>query len=323
MAYEPRQFDEQGLPIPQKFVDYRPQDDEASKRPKISMPAKRLVVLIIIAALVVPIVFGPKIISAGRETLARWLSSRAETKLQMGDTDGALADADQAIRWDPNAWKAYKLRGAAREKLNQLEKSLADFDKSIELLEARGKAMRNRWRNDRSGELIELYMQRSWVNVRLTVNRQSDRKREAISDATEAVNRLSVPPTLNARAYARAVLGIELKEALDDIDRALAGGLPNNADLRDTRGYILHLLGRNEEAVTELDRAIQNTQFERGMAVGPNLAAVGENSEKDHALAVMIYHRGLARRALGHKEEAEADLDRAKQLGYSRENGVF
>ncbi len=319
MAFEPRQFDEHGLPIPQRFADNRPPDDEAPQRPKISPSAKRWVVLVLLVGIIVPIIFGPRIISAGRETLARWLSSRAETKLLEGDKRGALADLNQAISWDPEAWRPYHLRANIRQEQNELDASLADFTKAIDLLDSQDKAGRRRWRGiDRLENLAILHVQRSWVHVRLSQGR------DAIDDATDAVNLLRCPTTLNARAYARAVLNMELKEGLDDIDQALANPTLNDADYRDTRGYLLHLLDRNDKALVELDRAIKATERKRDEAVfRQNLFGRQDQRDLDQGLAVMYHHRGQVHQKLEHKEQAEADLQLANQLGYNQANGVF
>jgi hypothetical protein len=153
MAFESRQFDEHGLPIPQKFVDQRPTDDDAPQRPKVSLRTKRLVVLGLLVAVIVPIVFLPRIISVGRETLARWLSTRAQQKYAGRDFRGALEDLDQAIAWNPDAWDSYRLRAAVRLRMsdqdgnpNGLNGCLADFTKTIEILEAPPDAAQRRRR---------------------------------------------------------------------------------------------------------------------------------------------------------------------------------
>jgi tetratricopeptide (TPR) repeat protein len=55
-------------------------------------------------------------------------------KYQEGDTQGALADYDQAIAIDPRFGMTYGVRGILKdEKLNDTQGALADFDKSISL----------------------------------------------------------------------------------------------------------------------------------------------------------------------------------------------
>jgi tetratricopeptide (TPR) repeat protein len=55
-------------------------------------------------------------------------------KYQKGDTQGALADYNQAIAIDPRFGMAYGVRGILKdEKLNDVQGALADFDQSVSL----------------------------------------------------------------------------------------------------------------------------------------------------------------------------------------------
>lgn len=62
--------------------------------------------------------------------------------------------------------------------------------------------------------------------------------------------------TLNALAYGRALAHVELDQALIDIDEALSYH-PNDADLRDTRGWVRYHLGRYEEALEDAEFAVK------------------------------------------------------------------
>src|SRR5262249_20618599 len=159
--------------------------------------------------------------------------------------------------------------------------------------------------------LAEVYSRRSWAYVRL------GRAREAIDDATQAVQLAHSAETLNTRAYARAVLNTELKEGLDDIDRALSE-IPNNAAFLDTRGYVLHKLGRDEQALVDMDQAIAQSERERRSSL--DRAA---QEEFNHNLAVMYHHRGEIYQKLGQDDKAEVDLRRGETLGYDPAHGVF
>ncbi len=73
---------------------------------------------------------------------------------------------------------------------------------------------------------------------------------------------------LNQLAYTRAQAGIELKEALKDIDRAIAraGPLPS---LLDTKAWVLHGLKRNLEAWGFMNEAIKAVELEFAKAKLP------------------------------------------------------
>jgi tetratricopeptide (TPR) repeat protein len=152
----------------------------------------------------------------------------------------------------------------------------------------------------------------------------------AVADA-EMVAKLSSPgdpDALNHRAYIRAVLGRELSEALADIDRALEGDGSPPAEMLDTRGFILHLLGRHREAVDLLTEAITGMQQQRrklGLLSGradPDALACRLRAI-EQGLAVMLHHRGQACRAIGLDEQAEQDFREAERKGFDPTRGIF
>jgi hypothetical protein len=124
------------------------------------------------------------------------------------------------------------------------------------------------------------------------------------------------------------LVGRDLPEALADIDAALAGSEGAPAEFLDTRGFILHLLGRHQEAVDQLNLAIDETLQRRRqftMLVGradPDDVAYRLRS-LDHGLAVMHHHRGLACRAAGLEAQARQDLEIAERKGFDPSRGIF
>jgi tetratricopeptide (TPR) repeat protein len=326
MSSEFRQFDDQGLPLPQKFEDLHYADEEAPRKPRISQRKKRIVLLLLVLGVVVPVVFGPQIVSTVRETLGRWLKSRADRKQIEGDYRGALSDLNQAIGWNPDAWYLYAQRSQVRERLEDTQGSLADVSKAIDMFnDAWNNAdRRQRRRLNRNTLLAELYARRCWIYVRL------GQGREAVDDATEAVKLDDSSTSLNTRAYARAVCNMELNEGLADIEKAMqraAQNLDVIPAFLDTRGYLLHLLDRNDEALKDLNRAVAMTDQSLNAFLNRQLAVDRRElpflHELNRDLAVMLYHRGLVREALGQTKQAEQDLKRAEQLGYDPKKGIF
>jgi tetratricopeptide (TPR) repeat protein len=312
MAADFRQFDEHGFPIPPRYSDLKFHDeDPPAARPKASLRTKRLVMLAILLGIVVPIVLGPRILATSRDFVAQWLFSRAQQRFFQGDNVGALADLNRAIDWNPNSSILYLLRAKVRSKMDQLDDSLADYTELVNLLNGNKPGLRWQRGVHRSGLLAEALMGRSWVNVRLK------RNRAALDDASGAVQFAPNATTWNSRAYVRAVLNVELEDGLADINRALAID-PGNTEFLDTRGYLLHRLGRDKEGLEDMNRALaQWNQFDRAeMDQAARL-------ELDHSLGVMFHHRGEIYQTLGEKDKAEVDIRRGENLGYDPAHGVF
>src|SRR5690606_37387474 len=121
--------------------------------------------------------------------------------------------------------------------------------------------------------------------------------REALDDANRAVELYPSPATLNHRAYSRAVLNQQLEEGLVDIDQAIAQTSGKDAAFIDTRGYLLYRLGRNEEALKEMNEAIRLMQPLRRSLLRPFDGL--DRREYEHSMAVMYHHRGLIYEKLG------------------------
>ena len=164
----------------------------------------------------------------------------------------------------------------------------------------------------------------------LLVHTVLERPDEALADA-EAVVGMSVPgdpESLNLRAYTRAQLKRDLPEALADIELAIEKGAGELPEHLDTRGYILHLLGRHHEAIDDLNRAIDGMQALRGrLELSRGRADPIEIDLRlrvaDQGLAVMHHHRGEACAAAGFEGQARQDLDLAARLGFDPTRGVF
>jgi tetratricopeptide (TPR) repeat protein len=320
MADDFRKFDDHGFPIPPRYEDLKFHDEDSASRPKVNMRVKRWLLLALLVGIIVPIVFGPRILASGRNLVARWLAGQAEQKYYDGNLEGALADLDDAIEWDPTLRNLYWRRAICREAVNDLEGCLADWNKLVELLES--SRIRPREKFERLVEKVQAYSRRSWIYVRL------GQKESALADATRGVELLPNAVTWNTRAYSRAVLGVELEAGLADIEKAMQQG-GESPNYLDTRGYLLHLLGRNEEALTDMNRAILPTEREKTIYSTRNMRRMSKRELKnqlqeiDHSLAVMYHHRGLIYKQLGRTQEAEKDLSESEALGYDPDNGVF
>lgn len=185
----------------------------------------------------VSIVFGPVFVP--RE-ISRWYLAAAANAYRAKDLSRAEHYLARSVDWDPaivddgDYWIA------------QLSNSQwTNIDQRLDLLE---KVIKSdpRW----SGHAIDM----AAVFVE-----QGDFKH--VVRALKMVD-ASVPENaglLNSLAYNRALAGIELDEALKDIERAieLDGPLP---ELLDTQAWVLHRLGRNEEALPLINKAVEGAE---------------------------------------------------------------
>ena len=320
MADDFRKFDDHGFPIPPRYEDLKFHDEDSPPRSKINMRAKRWLLMLLLAGIVVPIVFGPRILASGRRLVAEWLASQAWQKYYDGNFDSALADLNDAIEWDPTSRTLYWQRAICHEAMNELEGSLADWNKHLELLES--SRIRRRERFERTLEKVQAYSRRSWIHVRL------GHRADALADASRSVDLLPNPVTWNARAYGRAILGVELEEGLADVENALRQSVDAPSYL-DTRGYLLHLLGRNEAALADMNRAIlivkqaKVVNFNQQIRRSDNREVIQQRQETDESLAVMYHHRALIYKQLGREQEAEKDFSESKALGYDPAKGIL
>lgn len=150
---------------------------------------------------------------------------------------------------------------------------------------------------------------------------------------------------LNLLAYFRSLAGIELEEALKDIEQAieLQGGA---AELLDTKAWVLHGLGRDlealpiiNEAITSMEKDIgetepsepadsldadeQQDQLIEATSMWPDLVDVRKRIEaakkklgpKMWSLAVLHYHRLRIYEAVGGAAEARQDRQWLRERG--------
>ena len=60
------------------------------------------------------------------------VGNRGHARRDSGDLEGALADAERAIKLDPRFADAYHLRGMLHFRKQNLEQAVADIDRAIE-----------------------------------------------------------------------------------------------------------------------------------------------------------------------------------------------
>ena len=312
-------FDKLGFPIPAEFEP--PQDADPPRRPnpRRGSPAgrgKRFFLLALLLGLFVPLLVAPAVMPVVRTAVVQWSLERAILREGRGALYEAIGDVTRAIRWggpgleaDPQ-WKSRLLcwRGMLRIENRDASGGLEDatLASSIAPTDVQPKQV-----------MALAHAIRGEVDACLAAA-------QACVDLAGSDN----PEALNHRAYMRALLERDLEKALDDIETALAGSGEGSPEFLDTRGFILHLLGRQQESLADLNMAIDAAQEDRRRLL--LLAGHIDSGElayrlrgADHGLAVMHQHRGLACRALGLRGQAEQDLAVAAQKGFDPSRGLW
>jgi tetratricopeptide (TPR) repeat protein len=310
MPSEFRQYDEHGFPRAPRFEALM-QSDEPPRRPMLSVRAKRLILAAVVVGIVIPLVFGSQLLSFGRDLITQWHSSRAQKKIQDHDYAGAVDELSSAIEWSPDDLELRCRRAFCRAEQRDLPGSIADWSESIRLVEAATKlplAQQHFVEVNRVG-LASLYAERGWVYVRL------GETQHALDDVNKAVELHPSPENLNSRAYSRAILKVELDEGLKDIQKALDETGDNDPEMLDTKGYLLHLLNRNGEALEDLNQAIDRLE--------PLQFDPLRRAQIQLILAVMYQHRGLIYKELKQADKATSDFKQAARYKYDPASGVL
>lgn len=306
-------YDRDGFPIPPEFdIPGAAADDSA---PQPAAPArrragtgKRLFLAAVIAGLVVPTLLAPVAMPLIREAVVAWSLEQATLHEVQDDLPTAVSHMSRAIDWYGQDPELLCMRAMLRLENRDAAGAIADAEQAAR----------------------EMPTSPTPARVRALASVVAGEPEAAI-EAAELAVRLSGagdPEALNHRAYIRALVGRDLSEALADIDAALAARDDEPVEFLDTRGFLLHLLGRQQEAIDQLNLAIDGMQRERRQAM-----LLAERVDRvqlarrlrwlDHSLAVMHHHRALACQAIGLEAQAEQDFETARQKGFDPSRGVM
>ncbi|MEI8227249.1 MAG: hypothetical protein WCH77_03145 [Planctomycetota bacterium] len=260
------------------------------------------------AAVIVPALLLPEIVPAVRQMVVGWSLEQAAEREARNDLTGAIANLGRAIRWHGDDVDLLCMRSMLRLEDRDAAGALEDASRAAALAPTAPQPLR----------------------VRALANVVLGNAAAALADAEIVVDLASPgdPEALNHRAYIRALVGRDLPEALVDIDAAIGGQREATPELLDTRGFILHLLGRTQEAIDQLNLAIDGMQQNRRqLALLAGRIDRSELSRRlrslDHGLAVMLHHRALACEQAGLDEQAKQDFELAKRKGFDPDRGIF
>ncbi len=241
-------------------------------------------------------------VAADDPTDAEGFALRGAARLSQDLVAEALADFDEAIRLDPGQASYFLQRARARLSLLQMDEAYADVEASIGLDAGNAEALIMRasmkaGRGDGPDAALEDAMAASAAipeqsNLRLQLGALFsglDRYDQAIVEYTHWIDahRQDVrrPIAMNGRCWARAMLNVDLDDALDDCNEAVRWASGNPAFL-DSRGLVRLRRGQFDRAIDDYDKALE---------IAPEMAW-------------SLYGRSLAHRAEGEDAKAEADL---------------
>lgn len=313
---EPRRYDALGFPVPIDF-DHEPAPSAGrSGRPRsrTGRPAgssgrlKRLSLAALAMFVILPAVAGPALMPEVRDAVVSFSLWRAAALEAEDDPDGAAGELARAIEWHGEDPRLLCMRATLWLEARDAPAAVRDATRARELAPTSPEPLRIRG-------LARICMGDA----------------DAALEDAQSVCVMSPPDdphALNYRAYVRALVNRDLADALDDIDRAIASLGEPSAELLDTRGFILQLSGRHEEAFEVIDLAVDMVRQTRRQLV--LLAGRVDRTEfarrlrqVDHSLAVMLHHRGLAQASLGRAREANEDFELAKRKGFDPSRGIF
>lgn len=254
---------------------------------------------------------------------ALWRLSDARGKVADRQDEEAVRQLDAAIEASPKEVELRVERLRIVSRLGEMEKAKEDLEAIEKYLGDQAQPLPRR--------LLELRSQ---------FRQMAGAYRKALEDQTAVVAEVKdaeATPVeealyLNNHAYS-AGLAVEkepkeesadrelLKAALADCDRALKLA-PDQGSTLDTRGYIHYLLGDNERALADLDRAVELVSKDVKQAQAEVNGDERQLSKKlglreiEHSAAVMYQHRMKVQQKAGNEEAAKKDRQAIIDLGY-------
>ncbi|NBT12965.1 MAG: hypothetical protein EBS56_05195 [Planctomycetia bacterium] len=304
-------YDRDGFPIPPGFDAEPPSAPRAAAPRTAGGPPRRggkRAVLVAVALALLGAIALPEALPLVRHLVVNWSLERAAAREARNDIGGAVAELGRALRWHGPDADLLCSRAMLRLENQDAAGALDDAEAAAAAAPLSPQPLR----------------------VRALVRVVLGDAVAALDDAERVVSLATPgdPEALNFRAYVRALVGRDLPGALADIEAAITATGEPSPELLDTRGYVLFLAGRTQEAIDQLNLAIDGMQqHRRRLALLAGRLDRDELARRmrtlDHGLAVMHHHRGLACEKAGLVEQAKQDFDLARRKGFDPSRGIM
>ena len=217
---------------------------------------------------------------------------RANAYLSVSEIGAAKADAQRAAQLAPEDPRAMMMRGLTSARQGDLDHAFEDYSEAIRLEPRYADALTNRAaifsiRGDYRNAIHDLdaALEAAPTHSMAAYNRgyahfaQHDYDK-AIADYTLAVQ---LDPAMGwayaNRGLSRAILGQDLKQAWGDCEEAVKY-LPNNPEIRETRGFVMLKAGDNAAARREYEAALRLNQNRPIALFGRGMARIAEGAAK-------------------------------------------
>lgn len=275
----------------------------------------------------------------------------AKSYSQVGRHEESIALYDEMIS---SIEEYYEPDAEENEAAESLAEKVAKFGASVPTVWWRFVELRSR-EHHATGQ-FEKVIELSNLQIKpfeKTVEAIADKNQYEVTKIARATYYRMLSQLYNQRAYNRALAGVELDDAIAEMDQALqlnhrANQLyefpaqegewkfSDEGQLRDTRGFALYQRdaeGDAEKALSDLNIAIELLEednltwedffprFRAHVATLPELEAKYLRSKI--LFAVIYYHRGLAHERLGDTAKAEADFQKVRELGYKPSEDLY
>lgn len=263
-----------------------------------------------------------------------WLNGTAYVRA-VGDfdLDAALNDVEQAIEQFGGDFNVAQRGGVLLLEVGDPKQAVRLFSQALDMTAQDAKRVEKQLETAREardflGEFVDptsLEQQADVIDTRLArLHFYRSRAEKAAGDAEQAKQDLDQAGSKQQRK----AWDDELAALSEQDFVGLSGDAIGYAAYIDTRGYLRYRLGDNEAALRDLTTAVDlaeagNNYFRHsayyqgllGYPTSPDEARYKQH-KSDMSLAVLHYHRALALEALGRNDEAEAELDRVRELGF-------
>jgi tetratricopeptide (TPR) repeat protein len=246
---------------------------------------------------------------------AAGFAHRGAVLFARGEYPSALAELDRACEMAPTVAKYFIQRGRIYAFMQQFLKAMSDYDQAVRLDPSDHTARLERARIRVALHEINSALEDLQILTQ-ALPMQSNMRRD-IGDiyVAAALPRLAIPQfnlwiaghgddvdkpaVLNARCWARALVGSELDKAVEDCNAAVRAK-PKDAAFLDSRGLVYLRQGKLSDAMKDYDAALK---------LNPKIAW-------------SLYGRGLIQQRMGKNDLANADIASAKQVRPSIEEEV-